>query len=107
MGLQLAANPEIAMIFSESQNVSYEKGRTHFLLRDIKRKRRWYEMEDDMKVDDKSDDKVKELKSKIKSLEDQIENFSLTQDELLKDKEKLVVLYQKGIIDSDGEAIEQ
>ena len=107
MGLQLAATPEIAKIFSESQNVSYEKGRTHFLLRDIKRKRRWYEMEDDMKVDDKSDDKVKELKSKIKSLEDQIENFSLTQDELLKDKEKLVVLYQKGIIDSDGEAIEQ
>ena len=107
MGLQWVAIPEIAKIFSSSQNVSYEKGRTHFLLRDFNRKRKWYEIENDMNVDFKSNDKVKELEAKIKSLEEQVENFNNAQDELLKDKEKLVVLYQKGVIDSDGEAIEE
>ena len=37
-GLDLAAIPEIAKIFSESYNISYEKGRSHFLMRDFKRK---------------------------------------------------------------------
>ena len=50
-GLDLAAIPEIAKIFSESHNISYEKGRSHFIMRDFKRKRKWYEIEDDMKVD--------------------------------------------------------
>ena len=106
-GLDLAAIPEIAKIFSESHNISYEKGRSHFIMRDFKRKRKWYEIEDDMKVDLQGTNKFDELNLKIKQLEDKVALHAEREEELLKDKEKLVILYENGIIDSDGEAIEK
>ena len=104
-GLDLAAIPKIAKIFSESHNISYEKGRSHFIMRDFKRK--WYEIEDDMKVDLQGTNKFDELNLKIKQLEDKVALHAEREEELLKDKEKLVILYENGIIDSDGEAIEK
>ena len=106
-GLDLAAIPEIAKIFSESHNISYEKGRSHFIMRDFKRKRKWYEIEDDMKVDLQGTNKFDELNLKIKQLENKVALHAEREEELLKDKEKLVILYENGIIDSDGEAIEK
>ena len=106
-GLDLAAIPEIAKIFSESHNISYEKGRSHFIMRDFKRKRKWYEIEDDMKVDLQGTNKFDELNLKIKQLDDKVALHAEREEELLKDKEKLVILYENGIIDSDGEAIEK
>ena len=85
-GLDLAAIPEIAKIFSESHNISYEKGRFHFIMRDFKRKRKWYEIEDDMKVDLQGTNKFDELNLKIKQLEDKVALHAEREEELLKDK---------------------
>ena len=106
-GLDLVSIPEITKIFSESQNISYEKGRSHFLMRDFKRKRKWSEIEDDMIVDEERKHKLNELNLKIKQLEEIVTIHEQREDGFLKDKEKLVILYQKGIINSDGEAIEE
>ena len=104
--MDLAAIPEIAKIFSESHNISYEKGRSHFLIRDFKRKRKWYEMEEELKIDGQGSSKLDELKLKIKQLDEKVATHEEREDGFLKDKEKLVILYQNGIIDNDGEAIE-
>ena len=50
--------------------------------------------------------KTLELKQKIEQLEDTIADYQRREDLFLKDKEKLVKLYQLGKIDSDGEYIE-
>ena len=41
------------------------KMETHFLLRDSRRKRKGYKMEDDMRVDNRPNEKVKEFEHKI------------------------------------------
>ena len=76
-------------------------------MRDFKRKRKWSEIEDDMIVDEERKHKLNELNLKIKQLEGIVTIHEQREDEFLKDKEKLVILYQKGIINSDGEAIEE
>ena len=57
-----------------------------------------------MKVDLQGTNKFDELNLKIKQLEDKVALHAEREEELLKDKEKLVILYENGIIDSDGEA---
>ena len=103
-GLDFAAILEIAKIFSESHNISYEKGRFHFLMRDFIRK--WYEKEEDMKIYGQGSSKLDKLKLKIKQLEEKVATHEERVDRFLNNKEKLIILYQNGIIDSDGEAIE-
>ena len=106
-GFTLSAIPEITKIFSNSNNISYEKGRSHFILRDFKRKRKYIEIENDMRVDQQENSKEEELKHKLKLLEERIAVHQEREEGFLKDKEKLVILYQTGVINSDGEAIEE
>ena len=68
------------------------------------RKRKHYQMECDQTEESKR--KTLELKQKIEKLEDTIADHQRREDLFLKDKEKLVKLYQLGKIDSDGKYIE-
>ena len=105
MRLKVDAIPEILSIFSKSKNVSYMNGRTHFLLRSTQKgiKRKYNDIEMDRKEEE--DRAIDRFKSKIKDLENEIDEYKSREDLLLQDKEKLVILYQNGYIDSDGEQI--
>ena len=107
-GLNVSAIPEIVKNFENSKNVSYNKGRTHFLIssRSIKLKRKYKEMECDGFEEEKKKKKTREHEEKIKQLEVSISIYEEREDGFLKDKEKLVKLYQLGKIDSDGEFID-
>ena len=106
MNLKVDAIPEIVNIFSNSQNVSYMKGRTHFLMRkrDQIRERKYNDIEMDRKEEDIK--AIEEYEKKIKELEDVIDQYDKRESGFLKDKEKLVILYQNGIIDNDVDEIE-
>ena len=56
-----------------------------------------------MKVDNDQKKMIEELSHKITSLEEKIDDYAKNEHELLLDREKLVKLYQEGVIDSDGE----
>ena len=70
--LNLVAIPEIAKIFSESCNISYENGRSHFIMRRASRKGKLVEMKNDMMVDQNINNKMQEFKTKIQVLEDKV-----------------------------------
>ena len=54
-------------------------------------------------ADKNANEKMEQLKNKIKLLEDKIAVHEDREEGFLKDKEKLVIFYDKGIINSDGE----
>ena len=100
--LNLVVIPEISKIFSESCNISYENGRSHFIMRRASRKGKLVEMKNDMMVDQNINNKIQEFKTKIQVLEDKV---AIHRDRVvwfLSDKEKLGIFYQKGIFYSDG-----
>ena len=107
MRLNVEAIPEIINIFAKSSNVSYMKGRTHFLMRPSKdsRKRKYTEIEMDSKEEEQKE--ISRFKSKVEELEEEIEQFKKREELFLKDNEKLVILYQDGYINSDGEPIDE
>ena len=106
MRLDVEAIPEIVNIFAKSKNVSYMNGRTHFLMRSQleNRKRKIHDIEMDLNEETKNE--IKNYKEKINDLQKEIEQYQRTNDDLLQDKEKLCKLYEYGVIDSDGEPIE-
>ena len=87
--------PEIVNIFSNSQNVSYMKGRTYFLMRkrDQIRVRKYNDIEMGRKEEDIK--AIEEYEKKIKELEDVVDQYDKRESGFLKDKENLVILYQK------------
>ena len=58
MNLIITCKPELAKMFMESKNVSVRKGRTHFLMRSVNRKRTRREMEEEY---DKEKQHVREV----------------------------------------------
>ena len=89
--------PEIKNIFLKSQNVSFSKEKSHFLLWNSQINRKSKHPEEEMIVDE----------DQYKKIENKIDKYKSQQEDLLNDREKLVKLYQEGIIDSDGEYKEQ
>ena len=59
-----------------------------------------------MEEAEETKENITKLTSKIEELEEKINVHQRREDELLQDKEKLCKLYELGIIDSDGEYIE-
>ena len=95
--------PEFASIFESSKNISTERRRSHFLIK-TSRKRKWEEVkrEDEEQLHETA--KLNQiLQEKVNSMKSRIDEYEKNKDELLKDREKLVKLYDEGIIDSDGE----
>ena len=106
-GMNVVAIPEILNIFAKSNSVSLSKGKSHFLMRDLKSGRKRKHPDEEMKGVDDNDKKIEKMKSTIKSLEDKIDEYERNQNDLLNDRGKLVKLYEEGVIDSDGEYIEK
>ena len=105
-GLKIQAIPEIVSIFSRSKNVSVMNGRTHFLLRKGKHHGK-KSLQDREKQDaEEAKENISRLTDKIKELEERINVHQSRENSFLQDKEKLCKLYELGIIDSDGEYIE-
>ena len=105
-GLQVEAVPEIVSIFSRSKNVSLMNGRTYFLLRKKRNPGKRSLLDREMEEAEETKENITKLTSKIEELEEKINVHQRREDELLQDKEKLCKLYELGIIDSDGEYIE-
>ena len=107
MRLKVDAISEIVNIFKKSENGSCMKGRSHFLMRRAApfRARKYQDIEMDDREEVKS--QLKGYSKRIKELEDTVAEYDERQDMLLKDKEKLVRLYELGVIDSDWEPIEE
>ena len=101
--LNVEAIPEIVNIFAKSQNVSVSKGKSHFLMRGDQGYWKRKHPDEEMKVDNDQLKIIEELSHKITSLEEKIDDYAKNEHELLLDREKLVKLYQEGVIDSDGE----
>ena len=101
MRLNVETMPEIVSIFT--QNVSYENGRSHFLLTKYKNKHN--KDADTMNVDRIEESKEHRLNliTKISELESKIKKFDSRVEEAFENKEKLIKLYQLGAIDNDGE----
>ena len=105
-GLQIEAIPEIVSIFSQSKNVSVTSGRTHFLLRKRENFRKRTLQDREAEEAEEHKENIKKLSNKINELELMVKTHQDREDLFLQDKEKLVKLYQLGVIDSDGEYIE-
>ena len=75
-------------------------------MRDYQVGRKRKHPDEEMKEDIDHSKKIDELKTTIRSLEFKIDEYEKTQGEHPTDRGKLVKLYEKGIIDSDGEHIE-
>ena len=84
--LNINVIPDIATIFSNSCSVSDRKGRSHFRMREPFRKRKWMEMENDEMADKNANEKMEQLKNKIKLLEDKIAVHEDREEGFLKDK---------------------
>ena len=104
--LGIEAKPEFIKIFRESNSVSTSKGKTYFLAR--RQRRAAEEIEDDKRSDSEHQDKEKisELESKLIDYMDKLKSFEEKEEENSKHKDCLARLYEKGVINSDGEYIE-
>ena len=101
--LGVVARPEIINIFKNSRAVSTSKGKSHFVLRpvaknnvNIQRRDEEIKIEEDAGV-------VNELRLKLEEMRSQIDLYEQEKGEAIANKDKLAKLYEKGVIDSDGE----
>ena len=81
-------------------------GRTHFLLRKKRNPAKRSLLDREMEEAEETKESIIKLTSKIEELEEKITTHQRREDLLLQDKEKLCKLYELGVIDSDGEYIE-
>ena len=101
--LQVRAIPEIVDILKRSKAVSTSKGKSHFLLRPvIKRKSKNLIKLENQKAEEDAK-YANELREKLEEMKAKIDQFEQINEEALENKEKLFKLYQRGMIDSDGE----
>ena len=96
-------NFKVLQYFWKAKNISTERGSSHFLIKTAG-KRKW----EDVKNEDAEQLRVtakdnKLLHEKITIMQERIDAYEKTQDELLLDRGKLVKLYDQEVIDSDGE----
>ena len=104
--LGIEVKPEFIKIFRESNSVSASKGKTYFLARS---KRRVAEkIEDYKRSDSEHQDKNRTsvLESKEIDYMDKLKSFEEKVEENSKYKDCLAKIYEKWVINSDGECIE-
>ena len=101
--LGVTTRPEIIDIFKKSKAVSTSKGKSHFLLRPVAiRNANIGRLNEEEKAEDNARI-TNDLKDKLDEMKTQITKYERDQEEAFVNKEKLVKLYDRGIIDSDGE----
>ena len=97
--LNVRAIPEIVDIIKKSRAVSICKGKSHFLLRSVVKRKSKKKAELEEKKEKEQREYVSELKGKI-------QQYELENEEAIENREKLSRLYELGVINSDGEANE-
>ena len=103
--LCITAKKEFVDIFRTSKAVSLEKGKSHFLARQPKKNNYLIKLEK-MEEESKYDAKLMDtLKLKINRLNKKIENYEIEKQENEDYSEKMNKLYQLGIIDEEGNLI--
>ena len=103
--ISVSVKPEFLKIFKNSQSISYSKGKSHFLARmprPTKDQEKIKQLEEE-KVD--SYYKAKVLKLEIEELKDKMKKLEDEQRDAEDNVEKLSKLYELGIIDENGELI--
>ena len=105
--LGIIAKPEIIDIFKNSKSISTSKGNSNFLLRPvIKKNGRINRREEEEKAEENSRI-IHDLKERLDEMNSQITLYERDQEVAFENKEKLAKLYEKGVIDSDGEYKEE
>ena len=101
--LGVTARPEIINIFKKYKAVSTSKGKSHFLLRPVARRNDNIGRLNEEEKAEENARIINDLKDKLDEMKTQITKYERDQEEAFVNKEKLVKLYDRGIIDSDGE----
>ena len=101
--LNVKALPEFVEIFNKSQNISVQKGRSHYLLKRCG-KRKWDQMEDDNREQLKrANIMISDLNKEFQKMEFEIQLYKEMEDKYIDNKAILERLYNDKVIDSDGE----
>ena len=99
----MKALPKFVDIFRKFNNISSQKGRSHFLLKRCG-KYKWDEMEDDNRDKlKKANETISNLNKEVEQLEGQIKWFKEIEEKYIDNKGKLNKLYNYNVIYSDGE----
>lgn len=94
-------------IFAKSKNVSYTKGKTHFLLRQsVTHKKRTAKNVEEEKQELYTNE-IKKLNETVDKLEEKLKNTIQLNSDLLWHKEKLAKLLDEGVVDEHGEYIDK
>ena len=104
--LGVSARDEFIEIFKNSRSVSTSRGKTYFIAR--KSKAREEEIQEPADEDEKEHNfgDARRVDARIAELLEKIQNYELKEEEAFKHKNSLAKLYEKGVVDSDGEYIE-
>ena len=103
--LNVLVKPEFMNIFKNSQSISTQKGKTHFLTRPPTLTKSQLMLKNIEKEKEKSDSKVEFLKTELLKLKDKIAIMEENQKEAADNEAKLAKLYDQGIINEDGDLI--
>ena len=101
--LKISATPEIVDIIKRSKAVSTSKGKSHFLLRPVIKRKSKKQAELENKKKEEEDKYLNDLHEKHEEMKKTIQGFEEMNEEAFENREKLAKLYELGVIDSDGE----
>ena len=101
--LNVRAIPEIVDIIKKSRAVSICKGKSHFLLRSVVKRKSKKQAELEEKKEKEQREYVSELKYKLDEMKGKIQQYELENEEAIENREKLSRLYELGVINSDGD----
>ena len=107
MILGVTESEEFIEIFKNSRSVSTSRDKTYFLARKPKtRTEEIKELADEEEKENNLGDAGR-VNARIAELLEKLQDYELKEGEAFKHKNSLAMLYDRGVVDSDGEYIEQ
>ena len=104
--LEINVKDEFVEIFKNSKSISTSRGKTYFLARKQRAIAEEAKNVADEEVKGPAEEEVLHLKEKLDELSEKIHDYEQMEEDALKHKESLSKLYERGIINSDGEYVE-
>ena len=104
--LEINVKDEFVEIFKNSKSISTSRGKTYFLARKQRAIAEEAKNVADEEVKGPAEEEVLHLKEKLDELSAKIHDYEQMEEDALKHKESLSKLYERGIINSDGEYVE-
>ena len=103
---KITAKPEFLQLFKESKSVSLRKGRSHFLSRMPKKTKQQLLIENLVKEKEEHKAENSDLKVEIDKLHDKVEFLAEFEKQSNEHAHKLAKLFDLGIVDEDGNPID-